>query len=460
MLITAFAVSAATLLSSFCSPEHAPDLMTASAAETEIFGIDVSKYQARIDWQAVADAGAKFAILRCCKIIRAYDDWEPDERFEEYYQGARNAGLAVGCYMFTDSASTDEFLDDVEYMLKFIKDKPFDLPVFLDLESASRQEHLSPKVFMPSLLTALERIEEAGHTAGVYASTAFFNGCIDREQLQEYGYAVWEANYFNTVNGLSSPAGHDLSDEATIWQYSGNGKLPGINPTVDCNICYRSSYFSRSAAITNSELPAGALKQGDHFELAGTVSSQAVIRSITGEIFAADQPDTPLQTVTVNPCAREYKLTGFFTNRLDFSQLGNGDYTLRITAVDSSDTRLTVSESQFTVTPDGVPLATEPAPILTDTESSNPLLAPQTTTSTSIVRKEHPHTEQPHGLKRWWLGLIAWIYRHLPCRALFSWCTSMTFRLSLERTPLHRIFKRLSTTLEVSYLAANIGGNL
>ena len=450
------------------SPADRPGGMLRASAAAEVFGIDVSKYQERIDWKAVAEGGVKFAIIRCCKIIRAYDDWEPDERFDENYKGAKEAGIAVGAYMFTDAATEQEFAEDVDYMLKLLDGKGFELPVFLDMESASRQEHLSPKVFMPAVLSGLERIEEAGYTAGVYSSTAFFSECIDRKLLQEDGYAIWEANYFNTVNGLSSPEGHDLSGVATIWQYSGCGKTPGVKTPVDCNICYTTQFFNPGAVITNSMLPNGAIKEGSPFDIAGTVSSDAVLRSITGEICPADAPDQPLQSVTVNPYARSYKLTGFFTNRLDFTQLACGEYTLKLTAVDSSDTEVTVCESRFTVTPDGMPLATETVPPpQTTTESttvssaaaSDPAVSGSSAVSPAerVTELRQPAEKHNNGFERWWLGLIAWIWGHLPCRSFFAWCASVTVKLSLERTPLHRIFARMNRVVEIGCLGCGLG---
>ncbi|MBR6106987.1 MAG: hypothetical protein IKQ39_03175 [Oscillospiraceae bacterium] len=462
LLATAWVLCMTCMLCAL-APADCPGRTLRASAAAGVFGIDVSKYQERIDWKAAAEGGVKFAIIRVCKIIRAYDDWEPDERFEENYKGAKEAGIAVGAYMYTDAANAQEFTEDVDYMLKLLDGKGFELPVFLDMESASRQEHLSPKVFMPAVLGALERIEEAGYTAGVYSSTAFFSECIDRKLLQEDGYAIWEANYFNTVNGLSTPDGHDLSDEATIWQYSGCGRTPGVKTTVDCNICYTSQYFNPSAVITNSMLPNGVMKVGSHFDIAGNVSSDAVLRSITGEIYAADNPSVPLQSVTVNPYARSYKLTGFFTNRLDFSQLPCGYYALKLTAVDSSDSEITVSESLFTVTEDGLPLATEtvppqtttePAPLLTD-EPAVPAVVQTAPDRASSVHP--PHEKKNSGFARWWLGVVAWIWSHIPCRSFCAWCASVTVKLSLERTPLHRIFARLSRAMEIGYLSCSLG---
>ena len=418
-------------------------------AAAEIFGIDISKYQEEIDWEELAKSDVKFVIIRCCKVIRAYDDWEVDATFETNYAAAKKAGIAVGCYMFTDAASTEEFEEDVSYMLSFLKDKSFEFPVFLDMESASRQEHLSPDVFMPALLTGLEMIEDAGHTAGVYSSSAFFNECIDRKQLQEAGYPIWEANYFNSVNGLSSPAGHDLSGEATIWQYSGCGNAPGIRTTVDCNICYTYRFFNHSAAIVNSVLPSGTLKSGSNFTIAGTISSDSVLRMITGAIYDLNRPGEPVQTVTVYPHARDYKLTGFFTKKLIFSTLPDGEYELRITAVDASDTAFDVTDSQFSISSHGE----DPAMQAADAQDSS---------DPDGKGKDKKHKDASADAEsrnpRGHLGtrFSIWTLKHFSLRKICGTATRIGQKLKLERTPLYRMVSKTFYMLEIGYQSALI----
>lgn len=418
-----------------------------AAAAAEIYGIDVSKYQEEIDWKTVAHSDIKFAIMRCCKVIRAYDDWEVDSTFERNYAEAKAAGLAVGCYMYTDAATAEEFESDINYMLGFLKDKSFEFPVFLDLESASRQEHLSPQVFMPALLRALEMIEDAGHTAGVYSSSAFFSECIDRQQLQEAGYAIWEANYFNTVKGLSSPAGYDLSGQATIWQYSGNGRTEGVKTTVDRNICYTYQYFNHAASLVNSELPNGMMHAGSNFTIAGTVTSETVIRSITGAIYDTRDPAEPVQTVTVYPHAREYKLTGFFTKKLVFSTLPEGDYELRITAVDASNTGIAVADSQFTVGSGSSTAPETPSP-------AEETALTQQTTAYAASEASQPAEVQRSG--SFGLRYAIWFYEHWSLRSMAAGATKLSILLKLERTPFYRIVSSMFYDIEAGYLAATL----
>src|ERR1700679_3322509 len=60
-----------------------------------IQGIDVSKYQGNIDWNAVANSGVKFAWI---KATEGGD--RADERFEANWAGAKQVGIARGAYHF------------------------------------------------------------------------------------------------------------------------------------------------------------------------------------------------------------------------------------------------------------------------------------------------------------------------------------------------------------------------
>ncbi|HEY0354262.1 MAG TPA: GH25 family lysozyme, partial [Enterovirga sp.] len=63
----------------------------AKARALPIHGIDVSKWQGRIDWASVRDAGTQFAFI---KATEGGD--HVDERFMENWHGAKQAGVPRG----------------------------------------------------------------------------------------------------------------------------------------------------------------------------------------------------------------------------------------------------------------------------------------------------------------------------------------------------------------------------
>lgn len=440
--------------------------LTASAS-AYIPGIDVSKYQEKIDWETAAAYGEKFAIIRCCKIYHAYGDREFDERFLENYEGARAAGLAVGCYLFTDAATSAEFKSDVEFLLEHIEGLSFDFPVYLDIESKTRQEHLAASVFTPPLLEALEMIEQAGHTAGVYANTAFFSECIDRAQINEHGYEVWEANYFDTSTGLSSPAGHNLSETANIWQYTGSGRTGGVKTPVDRNICYSYHFFDHTVTIEDAVLPEEILRPNTSFRIDGTVTGQAVIRTLNGTILNAETEE-PVQNVTVYPHAKSYNLAGFFSKKLNFGSLQEGSYVLHITAVDSSGKTLTAAETPFEIVAETTTTTTAYDPLrdgssslaeavrqaksgeYRDTTETRSGMTDTTTTTARRVTTEAPETGGS------FLRTMLRMYEDLGIRDTLNAMKETSTSLALERTPLHRIISSASDRADALYTAAGL----
>jgi lysozyme len=65
------------------------------ATRATVRGIDVSKWQGTVDWQAVRDAGIQFAYIRVSDGLEL-----PDPMFASNWEGARAAGVTRGAYQF------------------------------------------------------------------------------------------------------------------------------------------------------------------------------------------------------------------------------------------------------------------------------------------------------------------------------------------------------------------------
>lgn len=78
------------------------------------FGIDVSKYQSNIDWEQVKTAGVKFVIIRIG--YRGYGSGALvlDPMFEQHFTNARNAGLKVGVYFFSQAVNENEAREEAQ----------------------------------------------------------------------------------------------------------------------------------------------------------------------------------------------------------------------------------------------------------------------------------------------------------------------------------------------------------
>lgn len=450
-----------------------------AAAPARVMGIDVSRFQETIDWEKAAADGVRFAIIRCCKMIHETGYTEYDSKFEENYDGARAAGIAVGCYMNTDAASYEEFGSDVAFLLSHIRGRAFEFPVFLDLESPTRQGLLSPDSFMPMVLSALSLIRGAGYLCGVYSANHFFTGCLDREMLSQNGYVIWEANYFGTA-GLPAPDNHDLSAGAEIWQYSGNGTCAGIRPAVDRDICYTERFFVPRFTLRDALLPQGELRPGEGFSLSGALESNVTLAEVTAEIYARGGA-SPLESLAAAASGLRFEFSALGALSDTIARLPAGDYVLKISGKTASRGDFSVPDSAFSILPPptttAVRTTTVPPTTTAQTTTAETTTAQQTTVSQTATatpsqtasaasavtretttvskspRPERPDTEGQSGPRLVLEMSLSRLNANRVAETLDALVRAGE-SLSLDRTPLYRIFSRAKTAVSQFRLTA------
>ena len=189
-------------------------------------GVDVSFFQEEIDWQAVAADGIDFAMIRAG--YRGYTDGyiNMDQRFPENVQGALDAGLDVGLYFFSQATTEREALEEAEWLLEAARKYNVTLPLVFDWEtigeSPARTDGIPGQTVTALARVFCDEIAEAGYTPGVYFNR--WQGCyeIDLGQLQDA--ALWL-----TADDVADDWYYDHS----IWQYTYNGSVQGIEGPVD-----------------------------------------------------------------------------------------------------------------------------------------------------------------------------------------------------------------------------------
>ena len=106
---------------------EAPEAQVVCGGPSVLTGIDVSSWQATIDWSKVAGAGHAYAVARIS------DGTYLDADFAANWQGIHAAGLVRGAYQFfepgTDVGTQADIVINAVGQLG-----PGDLPVTIDLE--------------------------------------------------------------------------------------------------------------------------------------------------------------------------------------------------------------------------------------------------------------------------------------------------------------------------------------
>ena len=194
------------------------------------FGIDVSKYQSSIDWDKVKTAGVEFAIIRIG--YRGYGSGAlvQDPKFEEHFTNARNAGLRVGIYCFSQAVNENEAREEAQACVYVLNGRQLDYPIYFDTEASGagngRADGLGVEDRTKCAVAFCEEVKALGYKPGVYASTTWFRKRLDMSQLSNY--YIWNAHY----NVASSPIA------CNMWQGTCTARIPGYGGQIDVNISY------------------------------------------------------------------------------------------------------------------------------------------------------------------------------------------------------------------------------
>lgn len=194
--------------------------------------IDVSKYQGDIDWEKVKNDGVEYVFIRVG--LRGYGTGKivEDTNFTKNIEGALEADLKVGVYFFTEAITTEEAIEEAEYVLERIKKYNITLPVALDLEAIGndigRNEYLSQDELTEVCLAFMETIEKNGYTPMLYGNIKCITSMIDYEIFSKYD--LWFAFYNDDIYIPYNVSG---------WQYTSSGAVDGITGECDLNIFFK-----------------------------------------------------------------------------------------------------------------------------------------------------------------------------------------------------------------------------
>lgn len=197
-----------------------------------IKGIDVSRYQGDINWKKVKEQGFQYAILRVG--YRGYETGKImlDESFEKNIKGALQNDMEVGVYFYSQAVTVEEAVEEAEIVLEAIKPYKITYPVVYDFEDvydeASRTKDLSADEITDMTIAFCDRVEAAGYKPMIYANIQWFMARLDITRLEKYD--KWFAQYFREPFYPYS---------FQMWQYTGKGKVDGIEGDVDLNICFK-----------------------------------------------------------------------------------------------------------------------------------------------------------------------------------------------------------------------------
>ena len=187
--------------------------------------IDVSRWQGRIDWDAVQRSGKIDGVMLR---VLGRKGGKPylDPYFARNYAECARLGIPVGGYYYTCAVTPRQTAEELAALRAALADKNFQLPIAVDAEDP-KLRGLTPAKLSARVAEAAAQLEAWGLYAMVYTYTNFADTALDMDALTAYD--LWIADY----------RGHRPIRKHGMWQYTSKGKIPGVSGPVDLSHAYK-----------------------------------------------------------------------------------------------------------------------------------------------------------------------------------------------------------------------------
>jgi len=187
-------------------------------------GIDLSHWNGSVDFRQVRLHGIEVVMLKATEGT----NWT-DPCLDSYYCGAKKAGLKVGFYHFFLPEDRDNARRQAAHFARQTAAYTADCRYVLDVEA--NRHNLPPAMLQKAVVAFIEYFKEiTGHTVMLYASHIWLANQLAGSDL--YRYPVWIAQWTEKAE----PDKLKGWPAWTGWQYSCEGRVPGIKGKVDLNL--------------------------------------------------------------------------------------------------------------------------------------------------------------------------------------------------------------------------------
>lgn len=201
-------------------------------SDSPIIGIDVSEFNGTIDWNQVKAAGISYAYIRVGYRGYGYGTMVLDKQFYNNIKNASAVGMDIGLYFYTQAISTQEAVEEANYVLDKIQGYTIKYPIVIDTEQADpseRSRNLSKESRTNIMKAFCDRVNQAGYKGQIYASKCWFAERLNVNDILNYD--KWVAEY-------SGAERTSFAYPYSVWQYTSKGSVNGIRGNVDKNKCY------------------------------------------------------------------------------------------------------------------------------------------------------------------------------------------------------------------------------
>ena len=207
--------------------------LTCNAGES-VLGVDVSEFQGRIDWDKVAASGVQIAMIRLG--FRAWGEQGeilPDAYGLMNLRQAKQAGLQVGVYFFSQAITVEEAREEARFILQQLEGQSLDMPIVFDWETVpdptARTANITAEKLNACAMAFCQEIRAAGYEPMVYFNPDLASRLLDLQLMQQQDFGFWLAMYTDVMT---------FPHRVDMWQYSSGGRVDGITGSVDLNLYF------------------------------------------------------------------------------------------------------------------------------------------------------------------------------------------------------------------------------
>jgi GH25 family lysozyme M1 (1,4-beta-N-acetylmuramidase) len=336
-------------------------------------GIDVSRWQGTIDYNAVKASGRSFVIAKATEGIGYLDpNWSKNR------SGASAAGLKVTGYHFArpDLNPTNP-TGEADWFVSQLNLTPGMLVPALDLEVAGSLSSTALTNWVGAWLD--EVYARTGARPMIYVSPSFWsNKLANTTKFADEGYTIlWVAHWF--VNTPSVPANNWGGHGWTFWQYDDCGTVPGVANCVDVD---RFNGLDLTRVIYGADFDVAATPGSQSVEQgAGAAMSVSLDRSyftLPISLSVSGLPAGASATITSSPTSGSGATVGITTSASGATTPA-GSYPITVAATANGVTKTTTAT--LTVTDSKPPKVVAPHQWLFATSTIGTGVATRTTWS-------------------------------------------------------------------------------
>lgn len=193
-------------------------------------GIDVSRWQGDIDFEALSKTNVEFIMIRLGGQDGIDGEYYIDSKFTRNMENAQKYGFDVGVYFYSYAYTKEEAIKQAKYVIENLKDYKLKLPIVFDWECWNKFNKFKVSFYDVTQVqnTFLNYVESKGYKSARYGSKNYLTNV-----WQDSKHLTWLAHYISKTT---------YEGDYFMWQRCDTGKVSGINGAVDVDILYLDKY--------------------------------------------------------------------------------------------------------------------------------------------------------------------------------------------------------------------------